>query len=127
MFHPLFKLLARRPDLLADHLDAYADLAAAQVLATRRELTSRAVLAAVCGLSLLLAVLLAGVALLLAAALPSELLSRPWALVLIPLLPAAIAAVVALKLRASAPLSGLGPLREQFSRDADMLHEASRP
>ena len=36
MFHPLLKLLARRPDLLADHLDAYADLASAQVRATRQ-------------------------------------------------------------------------------------------
>jgi len=127
MFHPLLKLLARRPDLLADHLDAYADLASAQVRSTRRELVSRAVLAAVSGVSALLAVLLAGVALLLAAALPADLLARPWALMLIPLLPALVAVAAALKLRASAPLSALGLLREQFSRDAAMLHDASRP
>ena len=30
-------------------------------------------------------------------------------------------------LRSSAPLAGFGPLREQFSRDAQMLHDASRP
>ena len=72
MFHPLLKLLARRPDLLADHLDAYADLASAQVRATRRALATRALLVALAGLGALLALLLAGMALLLWAALSPE-------------------------------------------------------
>lgn len=105
MFHPLLKLLARRPDLLADHLDAYADLASAQVRATRRALATRALLAA----------------------LSPELLARPWMLLLIPALPALLALGAAWALRSSAPLAGFGPLREQFSRDAQMLHDASRP
>ena len=88
MFHPLLKLLARRPDLLADHLDAYADLASAQVRATRRALATRALLVALAGLGALLALLLAGMALLLWAALSPELLARPWMLLLIPALPA---------------------------------------
>ena len=124
MFHPLLKLLARRPDLLADHLDAYADLASAQVRATRRALATRALLVALAGL---LALLLAGMALLLWAALSPELLARPWMLLLIPALPALLALGAAWALRSSAPLAGFGPLREQFSRDAQMLHDASRP
>ncbi|NRT57821.1 hypothetical protein [Sphaerotilus uruguayifluvii] len=127
MFHPLLKLLARRPDLLADHLDAYADLASAQVRATRRALATRALLAALAGLGALLALLLAGMALLLWAALSPELLARPWTLLLIPALPALLALGAAWALRSSAPLAGFGPLREQFSRDAQMLHDASRP
>ena len=127
MFHPLLKLLARRPDLLADHLDAYADLASAQVRATRRALATRALLVALAGLGALLALLLAGMALLLWAALSPELLARPWTLLLIPALPALLALGAAWALRSSAPLAGFGPLREQFSRDAQMLHDASRP
>ena len=127
MFHPLLKLLARRPDLLADHLDAYADLASAQVRATRRALATHALLVALAGLGALLALLLAGLALLLWAALSPELLARPWMLLLIPALPALLALGAAWALRSSAPLAGFGPLREQFSRDAQMLHDASRP
>ncbi len=127
MFHPLLKLLARRPDLLADHLDAYADLACAQVRATRRTLVTRALLAALAVLGALLALLLAGMALLLWAALPPDLLARPWMLLLIPAVPALLALGAAWALCASAPLAGFGPLREQFSRDAQMLHDASRP
>ena len=75
----------------------------------------------------LLALLLAGMALLLWAALSPELLARPWMLLLIPALPALLALGAAWALRSSAPLAGFGPLREQFSRDAQMLHDASRP
>ena len=48
-------------------------------------------------------------------------------LLLIPALPALLALGAAWALRSSAPLAGFGPLREQFSRDAQMLHDASRP
>ena len=124
----LLQLLRRsQVDLLADHLDAYADLASAQVRATRRALATRALLVALAGLSALLALLLAGMALLLWAALSPELLARPWMLLLIPALPALLALGAAWALRSSAPLAGFGPLREQFSRDAQMLHDASRP
>ncbi|MFM2345522.1 MAG: hypothetical protein RL654_275 [Pseudomonadota bacterium] len=126
MFHPLLTLLARRPDLLADHLDAYADLASAQVRVIRQALWRRAMLSAVVALSALLALLLAGMALLLWAALSPEVLARPGMLALIPALPALLALAAAWALRSSEPLAGLGVLREQFARDTQMLQDALR-
>ena len=124
MFHPLFKLLASRPDLVIDHLAGYTALISAQASGAARGLRIRAVLGVVLALCLLLAVTLGGVALLLLAAIPPEQMHLPWLLWVVPLVPLLIAGAAWAALRSRASEWSLDPLRSQIASDAALLREA---
>jgi hypothetical protein len=124
MLHPMFKIVASRPELVAEHLAAYGQLAAVQAQAAATHLQRRAVLAGVAGLSGALAIGLAGVALLLVGVVPLQAMPAPWLLLVVPLVPLAVAAVCWLRLRGAKEASALAPLREQFAADAALLRAA---
>lgn len=124
MFHPLFKLLASRPDLVVDHLAGYSSLISAQASGAARGLVTRTVLGVVMTLCLALALTLGGVALLLLGAVPIERMNLPWLLWAVPLVPLAIAAAAWAALRSRAAEWSLAPLREQIATDAALLREA---
>ena len=63
--HPLFHLLATRPQLLADHAEAYAELVAVEINRMSATWTRLALLNAMALCSLSVALALAGVALML--------------------------------------------------------------
>jgi hypothetical protein len=119
--------VASQPELLADHLAAYGELAAVQVQAAAGQLQQRAVLVAVATLSAALGIGLVGVALLLLGALPLQAMPAPWLLALVPLVPLVVAAGCVLRLRGLKAFSALTPLRDQLAADAALLREASRP
>ena len=122
--------LAVRPHLLAEHGQAYAQLvgeeSALALAACRQQLLWRGGAA----LALLLGLTLAGMAGLLAAALPVADMPAAWLLVVIPLPPLVVGAVCWLKAGAIvAP--GFARLREQLRADGDLLqavlaHELQR-
>jgi peptidoglycan/LPS O-acetylase OafA/YrhL len=85
----------------------------------------RALLASVAALAAALGFGLAGVALLLLAAVPLQAMPLPWLLVLVPVLPLALAAACALRLQQLDEPSALAPLRDQLAADAALLREAS--
>ena len=91
LFHPLFRLLASRPQLLVDHLAGYSQLVSAQARGAWQGLQWRAMLAVVAVISLLMAVAFGGVALLLLGAVPPERMHMPWLLWAVPLAPLAVA------------------------------------
>lgn len=124
MFHPLFKLLASRPDLVMDHLAGYSALLSAQASGAARGLRTRAVLTVVMALCLLLAVTLGGVALLLLGAVPPERMNLPWLLWLVPMAPLLVAGAAWAGLRSRGSEWSLGPLRSQIASDAALLREA---
>ena len=127
MVHPLFRLLTTRPQLLAEHVSAYTDLLAEELGATAGLVKRRLMLQLVALASVAVGVVLAGVALLLWAALPEGSLRVPWLLFLTPALPLAIAAW------ASAPAAAVGTgevlvtLRRQLAADTAMLRQAGEP
>jgi hypothetical protein len=125
MLHPMFKIVASRPELLAEHLAAYGQLVAVQAQAAAGQLQRRALLGAVVALATVLGLGLAGVALLLVAAVPLPAMPLPWLLVVVPLVPLALAAAGALRLRRLVEPSAWAPLRDQFAADAALLREAS--
>ena len=123
MFHPLIRLLATRPDLLAHHLAGYGQLVAAQMGQASGLLRNRALLLAGLALGLLLGLGLAGVAGLLAAALPWSAMPAAWALVAVPALPLALAAACGLALQRQPQVWSGELLRQQMAADAALLHE----
>jgi hypothetical protein len=128
VIHPLLRLIATQPQLLADHAEAYADLLGEEIGAATARWKRQAVLAAV-GLCLLgVSAVLGGVALMFWAVMRPEDIQAPWALVVAPLLPLAIAigCFVAAN-RSSVPSSPFDNLRQQMRSDVAMLREVSTP
>lgn len=124
MIHPLIRLLATRPQLLAEHFGAYVQLASAEAGDAAGQLRRRALLGAVLGVGLLLGCTLGGVALLLLAVVPVSAMPHPWLLATVPLVPLAVSLGCWLALRQKAEAPSFGLLREQLALDARLLHEA---
>lgn len=123
--HPLLNVLATRPQLLAEHAQAYAELVAAELPQASSAWLRQAQLKGLAALGLLSTVLLAGVASLLWATVPLTSMPRPWLLLVVPLVPA-IAGIVCLVAAKSGPDGRfLSDLRQQLSADLAMLQTAS--
>lgn len=124
--HPLIHVVARRPQLLAEHAKAYGDLVLEEGRRALSSLVLHAVLYAAAGVLGLLGVIFAGVALLLYAAITGE-FRYGWILVGLPsasLLLAFACVVVARILPVELKLDVIG---KQVKRDIDMIHEANQP
>lgn len=124
MAHALLHLITTRPQLLVDHAQAYAELAGADLDVVTRtwKRQFRLVAAALCGG--IVAMVLAGVALMLWAVIPAAQIEAPWALVAAPLLPALMATWCLLAARASGDRQAFGNLKEQVQADLLMLRQA---
>lgn len=125
MIHPLIRLLATRPHLLAAHLGGYAHLLRVQagdalVLARRR-----AVLSACIAIGTALGTGLGGVAVMLLGVLPVSHMPAPWLLVVAPALPLAGAGASWWLLSRQPAMVSLDVLQAQLAADAALLREAS--
>lgn len=121
--HPIFKVLLRRPQLLADHAAAYAALLREEAVDSAQALGWRllAWTAAVLGLAAF--IILAGVAVMLVATLGHW----HWTLALVPLTALALAVIawrLACRQLATRPLA---VLRGQIQADADALRMLGSP
>ena len=124
MTHPVFRLIATRPQLLVDHAQAYAELLNAEIGSVAASWKRRAMLNAVALCSLGVAAVLAGVALMLWAVMPAAHIQAPWALVAGPLLPIVLALwclAVARMNRSGRPFENI---RLQVKADVAMLRSA---
>jgi len=121
---PLLRLATVRPQLLVDHAQAYADLLLLEggqlSVRWRRQLLLGSL--ALCGGAV--ALVLAGVALMLWAALPPGSIHAPAWLVAVPALPLLAAIGCALALRSDDRAGPFAVLRQQLQADSAMLREA---
>ena len=124
MIHPLFHLIATQPHLLADHVEAYAELVADELRTTTTVWKWRVILNAVALCCVAVAVMLAGVALMLWAVIPPADIHAPWALVVGPLMPLLAAVGCLLIAQTQVRRSGFENIREQLNADVSMLREA---
>lgn len=124
MLHPLVKLLATRPDLLADHADAYIDLAAAEAGGALDGLKKRALLAWAAMVLAALGLMLVGLALMLVAAMPLNRMPAPWVLALLPAVVWTAAGGCAWGARRQPAARPFQILRDQIRQDAQLLREA---
>ncbi|MDP2369484.1 hypothetical protein [Rhodoferax sp.] len=127
MLHPLFRLIATQPELLAQHAQGYTELVSQEFERVssvwKRQATLR--LAALC--SLCVAVALAGVAFMLWAVIPAIQMQAPWALLVAPLLPLALAGWCLLALRPTGPPRSFDNVRQQWEADLAVLREVGAP
>ena len=124
MIHPLLRLVATRPQLLADHAEAYAGLVGQEWGATAASWKQRVLLGAVALCLFGVAVVLGGVALMFWAVTPSANIQLPWALAAAPLVPALAALACGWwAQRASQP--GFAELKRQIACDLALLREVS--
>jgi hypothetical protein len=124
LLHPWLRLALDRPELLADHASAYAALATAHAQDAVSQWRLRVLGWALLGIGAVLALGLAGVALMLQAMVASAPTpaATPAAWWWVPLMPTLLAAVGAwLALRAHSP--GDNALAQQWKRDLAMLKE----
>jgi hypothetical protein len=123
--HPLLNLIATRPQLLAEHAAAYADLVAEEFPRTTAAWKRQALLNVLALVGLLCAVLLAGVAVMFwAAAGPGE-MRAPWLLVVVPLVPLTAAIACASAAHARGRRTAPSVLKEQLSADLAMLRDVA--
>lgn len=123
--HPLLNVIATRPQLLAEHAQAYAELVAAELPRATAAWKRQALLNGLALLSLLASLLLGGVALMLWAALPAAAMPAAWLLIAVPLLPALAGIACLIAARSGTEANLLGDLRQQLGADAKILHEAA--
>ncbi len=122
MAHPLLQLLAVRPQLLADHAEAYGELARAELERIAAEWRERALRGLVGLGALCVGAALAGVALMLWATLPA--LGPPawWVLATVPLPPLALGLWCLFGPRAEAQTTAaFSTLRAQLRADLQLL------
>ncbi len=125
MIHPLLHLIATQPHLLADHAEAYADLLGEEIGSASALWKRRAVLNAVALCSLGGSAVLGGVALMLWAVIPPADIQAPWALIVAPLLPLAVAVACLLAAKANPQAGSFDNVRRQVKADVAMLREVS--
>lgn len=124
MIHPLLRLVATQPQLLADHAEAYAGLVGEEIGRTAASLKQRVLLGAIALCLVGVAAVLTGVALMLWAVIPTASMQAPWALIAAPAVPALIAVVCGLIGR-QGPTDRFAELRQQVAADLVMLREVS--
>lgn len=129
MLHPLLALAAARPQLLAEHASAWAELLSTQAGPAWAHWQRWRLLQLLAGSCLILGVLLAGMALMLWAVvpntpwLPSE---RAWALLVVPALPllAGLACALAARQQGRTNFWGAdGTLGRQLQADLSLLRQ----
>lgn len=117
MLHPIFSTVVSRPDLVVDHLSAYVALASEEAAATGRDLKVRVLAWAVAGVFALMAVLLAGVSVMLGMVHGQF----HWALVLVPGAALLVALLAVLASRRPSPQERFAELRRQMAADIGLL------
>jgi hypothetical protein len=126
-FQPFLRLVSTQPELLGDHAQAYAELIASELGSVGANLKRRALLTAlaICGIGV--GAVLAGVALMLWAVMPAVQPPGLWALVLVPLLPFALACACLAAAQREGQEVAFGHLRRQAAADIAMFRQATAP
>lgn len=116
MVHPIFSVLVTKPELVMEHVAGYAALMREEASSIGIEVAKRAVAWTVTLISLLVFLILAGVAVMLGA-----LHEFHWALVLVPAVALVIAVAAFLVARQRLPEKAFAELKAQLDADAQLL------
>ncbi len=123
MLHPIYATVISRPDLVVDHLSAYAALASEEAASSGNDLKVRAIGLVVAGVFALLFLIFSGIAVMLGV-LQGQF---HWVLAAVPGAMLAIALIVVLSSRRPAPGQRFAELRRQMAADMDLLRAAGGP
>lgn len=121
----LLQRLATRPELLLEHVSAYAELVSVEAGEAASAIRRQAIWFAMASVGAAVALMLSGVAALLAASLPLEAMPVPWALVAVPLAWWAFAAACLWAARRADAAAKFPVLRAQWAADAALMRGAA--
>ena len=122
--HPLLALATGQPQLLAEHAQAYGELVSAELARVASTWKRQALLHAGALIAVAVTAVLAGVALMLWAALPTPTMPAPWLLILVPLAPLLAAFGCLMAARGQAGPGAFNNVREHVQADLLMLRAA---
>ena len=117
MLHPIFSVLVTKPELVMEHVAGYASLMREEASTVGLEVAKRAVAWGVTLFSLLVFLILAGVAVMLAAVQDQF----HWAFVIVPAIALALAAIGFSVARKPLPEKAFTELKAQLDADAKAL------
>lgn len=117
MIHPIFSVLVDRPELVVDHVAGYAALVQEEASTVGMEVARRAIAWGVAVLGLVVFLVLAGVAIMLGAALGQF----HWALVVVPGAALLVSVVAWGMARRRMPAKAFTELKAQLDADAQAL------
>jgi hypothetical protein len=127
MIHPLLRLIATEPQILGDHVEAYAELVGDEVRKTSSAWASRlGFYMAALGLSCV-GLVFTGTALMLWSALPPSGFQAPWVLIAVPIVTFIAAGICAVLASRSPIENAFDKVKQQLSADMAMLREVSAP
>lgn len=127
MIHPLLRLIATEPQILGDHVEAYAELVGDEVKKTGAAWGSRiALYLAALGFASVTLVLV-GVALMFWAAIPVNGMPMAWLLIVVPATTAVAALACYLLARRNPIENAFDNVKKQLNADMAMLREVSAP
>jgi hypothetical protein len=125
LIHPVLKLIATEPQLVGDHVEAYAELVGEEISKVSSGWIRRIALWAVAGLLAAIGLVLLGVALIVWAATPDGDLRSVWLLVAVPVVPLVGAGICAMSARAHTIGNAFDTVKAQLNADMAMLREVS--
>jgi hypothetical protein len=125
--HPLLRLLLSQPGLLGEHAQGYAELLASELTSLRRATQRHLVWLVAAAIAATAALVLAGVAVLLWATLPTLPPGALWVCVATPAAPLAAALLCLLPLRSAAGDEAFVHLKQQLLLDLQLLQEVGSP
>ena len=123
--HPLLKLAMSHPHLLGEHAEAYVALVGDEARKVSTSMAMRIGLYAGAGVLALIGLVLVGVALLLRASISSVDYPAGWALLVVPLTPFVIAAVMVFMARSKPIEKTFDAVKSQIKADMALLREVS--
>ncbi len=127
MIHPLLRLIATEPQILGDHVEAYAELVGDEVRKTSSAWSLRIGLYLAALALAGVALVLTGVAVMLWASLPPSGFQLPWLLVAVPATAFGAAIVCVVLARRNPVENAFDNVKKQLSADMAMLREVSAP
>ena len=125
MLHPVLHLIATKPQLLGEHMEAYAELVGVEVGKTTELWKARVALYGMALFLLAVGTVFTGVALMLWAVVPTINMQAPWLLLIVPLVPLLVGALCVFRAHGEAQNPAFDTLRNQISADLAMLREVS--
>ena len=127
MIHPLLRLIATEPQILGDHVEAYAELVGDEVKKTGSAWSLRLGLYLAALALLGVGLVLSGVAVMLWAALPPAGIHEPWVLVAVPAASLLGVVVCVIAARRNPVENAFDNVKKQLNADMAMLREVSAP
>jgi hypothetical protein len=125
--HPLLRLIATEPQILGDHVAAYAELVGDEVRKTGSALGRRVGLYAGAAVLFLVGLIFLGVALMLWAAVPTDDIHAPWLLIAVPLITLVGGGACLFATRKNPIESAFDNVKAQVNADMAMFREVAQP